>query len=127
MNAQLSIGLSTTNETQMSAGINEGADYLAIGPVFGTKNKTNPHPTLGVSRLRDIATHARSLGFSGPLVAIGGLDIDNVRIVGEIVDAVAIIGGLLPSSSLSSALREVEQRAKDLHAAILSVEKKVLP
>lgn len=127
MNVFLSVGLSTTNETQMSLGIDEGADYLAIGPVFGTKNKTNPRPTLGVSRLRDIASHARSRGFSGPLVAIGGLDIDNVRSVSEIVDAAAIIGGLLPSSSGSSALREVEQRAKDLHEAILSVEKKVLP
>ncbi len=127
MNTRLSVGLSTTSEAQMSAGIDDGADYLAIGPVFGTKNKTNPNPTLGLSRLRDIASHARRRGFSGPLVAIGGLDLEHARSVAEIVDALAIIGGLLPTSSGSSALREVEQRAKDLHEAILSVEKKVLP
>jgi thiamine-phosphate pyrophosphorylase len=122
----LSIGLSTTSEEQIRQGVNDRADYLAIGPVFGTQNKMNPNPTLGVARLREIATYTRALGFSGPLVAIGGIDIENARTVGSIVDAAAVIGGLLPQSSGSAALREVRDRAKALHETIRDAEKKVL-
>lgn len=122
---KLSVGLSTNSEAQMQIGVGEGADYLAIGPVFGTQNKTNPNPTLGISRLRDIAHYSRGLGFSGPLVAIGGIDLETAPKIAEIVDMAAIIGGLLPQSSGPSALREVRERAKALHDSMISVEKKV--
>jgi len=125
MSAKLAIGLSTTNEEQIRQGVIDRADYLAIGPVFGTQSKTNANPTLGVARLREIAHHARAHGYSGPLVAIGGIDLENARALGSIVDAVAVIGGLLPRSSGSMALVEVRERAKALHETILDGEKKV--
>lgn len=121
----LAIGLSTNTEEQMRQGVYDRADYLAIGPIFGTRNKTNPNPTLGLSRLREIATFARAIGFSGPLVAIGGIELQNARAVGGIVDAAAVIGGLLPQASGSAAYREVRDRAKALHETIMDVEKKV--
>lgn len=127
MLATLSVGLSTTNEEQMRAGVRDGADYLAIGPVFGTQNKTNPNPTLGMNRLREIAMYSRSLGFAGPLVAIGGIDIESAGTVGQIVDAAAVIGGLIPRTTGPTALQEVRDRAKALHETISSAEKKVLP
>ncbi len=121
----LSIGLSTNSEEQMRQGVADRADYLAIGPVFGTQSKTNPNPTLGLSRLREIADFARTLGFFGPLVAIGGIELPNARTIGSIVDVVAIIGGLLPQSTGLAAYREVRDRAKILHETIMDVEKKV--
>ncbi len=127
MSATLSVGLSTTNEAQIGAGVRNGADYLAIGPVFGTKNKTNPNPTLGLARLREIATSARVLGFSGPLVAIGGIDFDSVKSVAEVVDVAAIIGELLPRTTGSAGLSDTRDRARALHEMISSVDKKVLP
>lgn len=125
MATKLSVGVSTTREEQILQGVNDRADYLAIGPIFGTQNKTNPNPTLGVERLRELAAHARGLGFSGPLVAIGGIDIENAALIGTIVDAAAIIGGLLPTSTGSGALQEVRDRAKALHETLLGAGKKV--
>ncbi|MBK9264933.1 MAG: thiamine phosphate synthase [Polyangiaceae bacterium] len=115
----LSIGLSTTNEEQIRSGVKDSADYLAMGPIFGTQNKTNPNPTLGVTRLRELVECARRIGFSGPIVAIGGIGIEQAGLIGSIVDAAAIIGGLLPETSGSAALREARDRAKALHEAIV--------
>src|SRR5262245_43811725 len=36
------IGFSTHNEAQLRAAANEPADYLALGPIFGTASKHNP-------------------------------------------------------------------------------------
>jgi thiamine-phosphate pyrophosphorylase len=124
---KLSIGLSTNGEEQICQGVFDRADYLAIGPIFGTQSKTNPNPTLGVSRLQEIASYARGLGFSGPLVAIGGIDIKTAATVGTFVDAAAVIGGLLPLSSGSAGLREVRDRAKALHETIVGAQMKVTP
>jgi thiamine-phosphate pyrophosphorylase len=124
-NYELSVGLSNTNESQIRQGVEDGPDYLAIGPVFGTHSKVNPNPTLGIPRLRELTKYARHLGFSGPLVAIGGIDIETAEMVGEIVDAAAVIGGLLPSPTAGDMWRDVHDRAKALHEAIAGAEKKV--
>jgi thiamine-phosphate pyrophosphorylase len=124
ISTNLSIGLSTNTEEQLRQGVHDCADYLAIGPVFGTQSKTNPNPTLGLSRLRELANFARKLGYSGPLVAIGGIDIENAHAVGSIVDVVAVIGGLLPQSNGLAAYREVRERAKILHETVMGVEKR---
>lgn len=84
------IGYSTHNEAQLRAAAAEPADYLAIGPIFGTASKANPDPEVGIEELRRL----RSLT-DRPLVAIGGITRANARSVIEAgADAVALIGDL---------------------------------
>src|SRR5687768_14029668 len=45
------IGLSTHNEAQFHAGAGEPVDYIALGPIFGTANKANPDPAVGIAEL----------------------------------------------------------------------------
>jgi len=86
------IGFSTHNEAQLRAAAEEPADYLALGPIFGTASKANPDPTVGLEglrRLRPLTTR--------PLVAIGGITRENARAVLEAgADSVAVIGDLFP-------------------------------
>ncbi|MDI1448727.1 thiamine phosphate synthase [Polyangium sp. 6x1] len=112
------VGLSTYDEAQIDAGVAEGADYLGIGPVFGTQNKDDAEPPIGLSRLAILAAHARSLGYARPLVAIGGITLENAAAVGAVVDAAAVIGALLPLASGDAGLAEVTGRARTLHEAI---------
>ncbi len=68
-----------------------GADYIAIGPVFATSSKRNPDPVVGLDGVR----RARSLT-QRPLVAIGGITLENAASVIEAgADSVAVIGALL--------------------------------
>ncbi len=49
-----------------------GADYLGAGPVYATASKADAGEALGVVRLREIAEAVEI-----PVLAIGGLTIDN--------------------------------------------------
>jgi thiamine-phosphate pyrophosphorylase len=86
------VGYSTHNEAQLRAACAEPADYLALGPIFGTVTKENPDPTVGLDELRRL----RPLS-NRPLVAIGGITRANARQVLEAgADSVAVIGDLFP-------------------------------
>jgi thiamine-phosphate pyrophosphorylase len=86
------VGFSTHNEAQLRAACAEPADYLALGPIFGTVTKENPDPTVGLDELRRL----RPLS-NRPLVAIGGITRANARRALEAgADSVAVIGDLFP-------------------------------
>jgi thiamine-phosphate pyrophosphorylase len=86
------VGFSTHNEAQIRAAASEPADYLALGPIFGTSSKSNPDPTVGLEGLRRL----RPLT-ARPLVAIGGITRENARSVLDAgADSVAVIGDLFP-------------------------------
>lgn len=96
------VGLSTHNATQLSAGVGEPVDYLALGPIFPTVSKEKPDPYVGLDNLR-----AWRLLATKPLVAIGGITLENaggVWLAGA--DSVAIIAGLIPEDKSPRAVRE---------------------
>jgi thiamine-phosphate pyrophosphorylase len=84
------IGFSTHNERQLRAAAAEPANYLALGPIFGTSSKVNPDPVVGLDELRRL----RPLT-DRPLVAIGGITRSNVQaVLAAGADSAAIIGDL---------------------------------
>jgi thiamine-phosphate pyrophosphorylase len=86
------LGFSTHNEAQLRAAESEPADYLALGPIFGTVSKVNPDPVVGLDGLRQWRPLTRR-----PLVAIGGITRENAQLVLEAgADSVAVIGDLFP-------------------------------
>ncbi|MFS8065233.1 MAG: thiamine phosphate synthase [Byssovorax sp.] len=111
----LRVGLSTHDAAQVEQAICEAPDYLAVGPIFATASKENPSPVVGLRGLRDLVARVRRARPDLPIVAIGGISLETAGEVGSMVDAVAVIGALLPDGGLSA----VEERARALHAAIL--------
>jgi thiamine-phosphate pyrophosphorylase len=96
------IGFSTHNERQLREAAAEPADYLALGPIFGTASKHNPDPVVGIDELRRL----RALT-DRPLVAIGGITRANALVVlAEGADAVAIIGDLFAEGNLRAHTQE---------------------
>jgi thiamine-phosphate pyrophosphorylase len=84
------LGVSTHNPEQLEAANSTSADYLAIGPVFGTASKEKPDPVVGLEGVR----RARALTRK-PLVAIGGITRENARsVIDAGADAVAVIADL---------------------------------
>nr|AUN37683.1 thiamin-phosphate pyrophosphorylase [uncultured bacterium] len=93
------VGYSTHNEGQLRAACAEPADYLALGPIFGTATKENPDPTVGIQELRRLRPVC-----DRPLVAIGGITRTNARQALDAgADSVAVIGDLFPEDGKISA------------------------
>lgn len=102
------IGYSTHNVRQAIAAASLPVDYVAIGPIFQTSSKANPDPTVGLDGLRAV----REATGQTPLVAIGGITLDNAASVIEAgAGSVAIISGLLSggSATLSDRFRALHQ------------------
>jgi thiamine-phosphate pyrophosphorylase len=66
------IGRSTTNAEEMQRAIEEGSDYIGVGPVYPTPTKANK-PAAGLDYVRYAASKSPI-----PWFAIGGIDINNV-------------------------------------------------
>ncbi len=96
------LGFSSHNARQLQGGDAEPVDYVAFGPVFATQSKLNPDPVVGVEELRRLRP-----ALSKPLVAIGGITLENALDVWRAgADSAAIIAGMLPERATAESLRE---------------------
>jgi len=88
--AERIVGVSTHNRVQLEAADRMPVDYIAFGPVFATSSKLNADPVVALDGVRA----ARSLT-TKPLVAIGGITLENARAVLDAgADSVAMISAL---------------------------------
>lgn len=84
------IGISTHSLEQAIEAEKNGADYIGFGPVFHTLTKDAGKPR-GIDILREVKNHTKI-----PVVAIGGINLENIRSVLDTgVDAVAIASAIL--------------------------------
>lgn len=91
------IGLSCYNSLErVNLAIKKKVDYIALGSFFETKTKPNA-PRVTLETLRQVKKIC-----SLPVVAIGGITLDNVScLVKEQVDAVAIVNGLFKADDIA--------------------------
>ena len=92
------IGVSTHNDSQVMVADASVADYVAIGPVFATATKADTEPVVGLEGVR----RARALS-TKPLVAIGGITLENARsVIDAGADSVSVIRALLAAGGRPS-------------------------
>jgi thiamine-phosphate pyrophosphorylase len=84
------VGVSTHNVEQAIDAEQDGADYIGFGPIFHTMTKDAGSPR-GIDLLREVKRRVHI-----PVVAIGGITLDNVRSVLDTkADAVAVASAVL--------------------------------
>ncbi len=71
MGPQSIVGRSTTNKQEMQRALDEGSDYIGVGPVYETPTKAGKAP-VGLEYLRYVAQNCPV-----PWFAIGGVDMQN--------------------------------------------------
>jgi thiamine-phosphate pyrophosphorylase len=101
------IGVSTHSLDEARAAQTGGADFVVFGPVFETESKREFGEPQGVNRLAEVARELR--GF--PVVAIGGITLENVRACFEAgasgVAAIRLLNDAERMSSIVAGVRSV--------------------
>lgn len=103
------IGVSVGTVDEAVIAEQEGADYLALSPVFSTASKNNAGTGRGLGVLQEIRRNV-----SVPVIAIGGINRDNVRdVIAAGADGVAVISVVVGSPDITAAVRELRKLVTD--------------
>ena len=115
--AGLRLGVSTHGYAEVARALALNPSYIAIGPIHATSSKHVNVPPQGVSALK---RWRRTLRY--PLVAIGGITLQNAREVLEAgADSIAVMKDLASYSDSEAQVRawlEIFQRNKASHSAV---------
>ncbi len=103
LSTELMVGCSTHSLAQLDAALFDRPDYVALGPIYQTSNKSNPDPVVGLEVLKE--ARIRTTREAIPLVAIGGIDAARAADVASYADAAAVIGALAVEHATDAALR----------------------
>ncbi len=100
LGAQKIVGKSTTNPEEMAKALQEGADYIGVGPVYETPTKAGK-AAAGLEYVRHAAKHA-----TVPWFAIGGIDSSNID---DVLDAgapaIAIVRAIMNAENPTHAVQ----------------------
>jgi len=102
------IGVSTHNPHQFEAALESSADYIAVGPVFGTTSKANPDPVVGVEFVSWASSRT-----TRSIVAIGGLTAGNAAsVVRAGAMGLAVISELMKARDPGAASRALARQIR---------------
>lgn len=107
------VGVSVGTAEEAEAAIVGGADYIGVGPVFGTTSKPDAREPLGLGQL---AVIVRVVDKRLPIVAIGGVNMANCggcAVTG--VDGVAVIAAIVKSGDPEREVKEMYERFESVH------------
>lgn len=101
----LGVTAKTVEQARLAEG--QGADYLGSGAVFGSQTKKDARP-MTIGMLKEI-TAAVSI----PVVAIGGIDRDNIhRLAGTGVAGAAVVSGIFAAEEIGQTVKVLREKAE---------------
>jgi thiamine-phosphate pyrophosphorylase len=104
----IGVSVATLEEAQQAE--REGADYVALSPVFDTRTKNDAGPGHGLAILR---TMRRELNV--PVLAIGGIGLNNVRDVFNAgADGVAVISAVIGKDDIAAATADLKSHIREI-------------
>ena len=100
----IGVSVATMEEAKAAAPY---ASYFGVGAIFGSKTKLDAGEPIGVGRLREIKAAFPDI----PIVAIGGINADNIAEVAEAgADAAAVVSAVVAAPDMEAATRELVAR-----------------
>ena len=93
------IGYSPESLTGAREAVDDGADYLGVGPVFETSTKADAGPAIGLEGLARICDEGLA-----PVIAVGGIDVSNAGLVaGAGATGIAVVSAVSRAGDMEAA------------------------
>lgn len=100
------LGVSAGTLEEAKRAVRDGADYVGVGPIFATATKPDAGTPIGPEGLAAIVR-----AVAVPVVAIGGIDHENVVAVGAAGAAgAAVVSAVVTAPDMAAAARALKQR-----------------
>lgn len=99
------VGISAHTMEEVEKAIEDGADYLGIGPIFPTSTKKDAKPVQGTKLIEEV----RAAGVSIPIVGIGGIHAGNAaEVIASGANGVSIITAISQAASPKEAAAQLK-------------------
>ncbi len=112
--SDLIIGYSPETDEQAVTAAGAGADYLGVGPVFGTASKPDAGDAIGLSTLS-----RRAAATTVPVIGIGGIEPENA---GAVIEAgavgVAVVSAILRTNDPAAAAQALSYAVMGAHRGL---------
>ena len=100
------LGVSAHTVAEARLAVEQGADYLGIGPIYPTRSKDDAHEVQGVSIIRQM----RAAGIDVPLAGIGGITSANAAAVMQAgADGVAVISAITGGNDIRESAARIRR------------------
>lgn len=100
------IGVSAHTIDEVQQALQDGANYLGIGPIYPTQSKDDAQAVQGTRLIQEI----RTLGIDIPLVGIGGITPDNASsVITAGADGISVISAIASANSIKKATADFIQ------------------
>ena len=97
------IGVSVGSVEEAEKAVRDGADYVAVSPVFSTASKSDAGGGHGLDTARAICE-----AVSVPVVGIGGLNKENIaEVIKAGIDGIAVISAVVSQENISASAAEL--------------------
>ena len=105
------IGVSTHSITQARQAQKDGADYIAIGPIYPTSTKGH-EPSVGIEIIHEI-----SEAVSIPIIAIGAITLENLdEVLKAGASRIAVCSAIIGSKDIYSSTRQFKEKLGETKA-----------
>ena len=105
------IGVSTHSITQARQAQKDGADYIAIGPIYPTSTKDH-EPSVGIEIIHEI-----SEAVSIPIIAIGAITLENLdEVLKAGASRIAVCSAIIGSKDIYSSTRQFKEKLGETKA-----------
>lgn len=104
------IGGTANTFEQVVQRIEEGVDYVGVGPFRFTTTKEKLSPILGAEGFREIVKKIKALNLTIPIIAIGGIEVEDVsQIMNTGVYGVAVSGALTNQPNIALSYKQIQK------------------
>ncbi|MCK5348043.1 MAG: thiamine phosphate synthase [Desulfobacula sp.] len=99
------IGCSTHSPEQAKKAIEDGADYIGVGPIFATQTKEDVCDAVGFEYLEHVVKN-----HDVPFVAIGGIKRHNLRdVLSRGAETICLVTEIIGAQNIEKRIKEIKQ------------------